>query len=153
MLPVDCQKSPQGQNTPKCHGDVAMSMLIPSVFPCCFLVHSAQHISVTGQTQREHAKSLAAGPREVELSSKAHLWGSTGRDGWSFKGDPEMGMGPKSGDLRQKRWWFNVVSPRKKGVDTPKLIQIMESWWWTMGSTMGFPILRQPRQPHMFTAQ
>ena len=45
-----------------------------------------------------------------------------------------------------------MVSPRKKVVDTPKLIQIMESWWRTMGSTMGFPILRQPRQPHMFTA-
>lgn len=124
MLPVDCQKSPQGQNTPKCHGDVAISMLIPSVFPCCFLVHSAQHISVTGQTQREHAKSLAAGPREVELSSKAHLWGSTGRDGWSFKGDPEMGMGPNSGDLRQKRWWFNMIYhgfTTKKGGGYPQI--------------------------------
>lgn len=56
MLPVEYQKSPQEQNTPKCHGDVAMSMLIPSVFPCFFGAQCSAHLCDRANPTRTRQK-------------------------------------------------------------------------------------------------
>ena len=52
------------------------------------------------------------------------------------------GDGPKDlGGFEAERWWFSMLSPRKKGVDTPNYGKLMKY--------NGVPNL--PRQPHMFT--